>query len=251
MRTVSDHEVRELQVRGSARLSAFVRGQIGNRDDRVTNVTRSSRDLAGSLREGGRQFTTAFAAVLALLLLVSSRDLIIHGIPAIGQFSAMPDSPSVFLQTWWSGWRHAGLGSPGAQPTGDGILGVLGFVFLGAMGLMRTVLILGTIPIGALGAWRLAKPIGSARASVACFAVYLAIPVPYNALARGSWSGLLVYALAPWMLLASGGPAGPPRSVPPARHPTSRPPPPRSAPPCPSCWGSASGWPSSPRSSPS
>ena len=31
MRTVSDHEVRELQVGGSARLSAFVRGQIGNR----------------------------------------------------------------------------------------------------------------------------------------------------------------------------------------------------------------------------
>lgn len=226
MRTVSDHEVRELQVRGSARLSAFIRGQIGsNRDDRVTSVTRSSRDLAGSLREGGRQLTVAFAALLGVLLVVSSRDLILHGIPAIGQFSEMPSSPSVFLQTWWSGWRHAGLGSPGAQPTGDGLLGVLGYLFLGALGLLRTVLILGTVPIGALGAWRLARPIGSARASVASFAVYLAIPVPYNAIAEGSWSGLLVYALSPWLLLALGrasgaAPFGPANAAPdePAAH---------------------------------
>lgn len=209
MRTVSDHEVRELQVGGSARLSAFVRGQIGNRrEDRVTSVTRSSRDFAGAVRDGGRQFTTAFAAVLALLLIVSSRDLILDGIPAIGQFAKMPSSPSVFVQTWWSGWRHAGLGSPGAQPTGDGLLGVLGYLFLGALGLLRTVLILGTVPVGAVGAWRLAKPIGSARASVASFAVYLAIPVPYNAIAEGSWSGLLVYALSPWLLLALGRASG-------------------------------------------
>jgi GT2 family glycosyltransferase len=208
MRTVSDREVRELQVRGSARLSAFIRGQIGNRDDRVTTVRRSSRDVAGSLREGGRQLTTAFAAVLGVLLLVSSRDLIFDGIPAIGQFARMPSSPSVFTETWWSGWRHAGLGSAGAQPTGDGLLGVLGYLFLGALGLLRTVLILGTVPVGALGAWRLAKPIGSTRASVASFAVYLAIPVPYNAIAEGSWSGLLVYALAPWLLLALGRASG-------------------------------------------
>ena len=46
-RAVSDHEVRELQVRGSARFSAFLRGQIGSRDDRVTTdgsiVPRSRR----------------------------------------------------------------------------------------------------------------------------------------------------------------------------------------------------------------
>ena len=43
---------------------------------------------------------------------------------------------------------------------------------------------------------------------MASFAVYLAIPVPYNALASGSWSGLLVYALSPWMLLALGRASG-------------------------------------------
>ncbi|MEO6988228.1 MAG: hypothetical protein ABI239_06230, partial [Aquihabitans sp.] len=80
--------------------------------------------------------------------------------------------------------------------------------FFGATGVLRTVLIVGTIPIGAVGAWRMARPIGSVRASVAAFAVYLAIPVPYNAMARGSWSGLLIYAAAPWLLLAMGRASG-------------------------------------------
>ena len=146
--------------------------------------------------------------MLALLLIISSRDLFTQGIPAIGEFSRFPDGPGDLIAAWWSGWRTAGLGSAGSQPTGDALVGVLGYLFLGATGLLRTVLIVGMIPLGAIGAWRLAKPLGSSRASVTAFAVYLAIPVPYNALARGSWSGLLVYAFSPWMLLALGRASG-------------------------------------------
>lgn len=207
-RTVSDREVRSLQVGGSARLSAFLRGQVGTRDDRVTTVAQSTRDVAGALREGSRQFTSGFAVLLGILLLIGSRDLLFGGIPAIGEFARMPAGPGDLLSSWWSGWRRAGLGSAGSQPTGTWVLGVLGYVAIGAMGVLRTVLILATLPIGAIGAWRLAKPIGSARASVTAFAVYLAIPIPYNAIARGSWSGLLVYALSPWMLLALGRASG-------------------------------------------
>ena len=226
-RTVADREVRDLQVRGSARLSAFVRARLHGRDERVSSVSRSSRDLAGAVRDGSRQLTVAFAVVLVVLVLLSSRDLILHGVPAIGQFSRFPDSPGTLLSAWWSGWRRAGLGSPGAQPTGDLVVGSLGYLLFGATGLLRTLLIIGTVPIGALGAWRLAKPIGSRRASVASLALYLAIPVPYNALASGSWGGLLVYAVAPWLLLALGrasgaapfGPAGADPSEPAAQLP--------------------------------
>ncbi|MEJ7583090.1 MAG: hypothetical protein WKF43_03190, partial [Acidimicrobiales bacterium] len=49
--------------------------------------------------------------------------------------------------------------------------------------------------------WRLARPVGSLRAWVASLVVYAAIPVPYNALARGSWGGLVLYAVSPWLLL--------------------------------------------------
>ncbi|MBA3281872.1 MAG: glycosyltransferase family 2 protein [Acidimicrobiia bacterium] len=208
VRRVRDKEIRALQGRGSARLNSFLRGQFGDREDRVTTFARSSRDIAGAMRDGSRQLTGTFAIVLAVLLVVSSRGLVFGGIPAIGEFARFPNDPQSLTQAWWSGWRRAGLGAEGAQPTGYGLLGVLGYLSFGAMGLLRSVLVIGAIPVGALGAWQLARPIGSARSSVAAFAVYLALPVPYNALARGSWSGLLLYAASPWILLAMGRATG-------------------------------------------
>ncbi|CAN5911684.1 glycosyltransferase [soil metagenome] len=208
LRRVKDREIRGLQVRGSARFSGFLRGQFGDREDRVATFARSSRDLVGALRDSSRQLAGAFAVLLALFLLVSSRGLLFDGIPAIGELARFPDHPRDFLGAWWSGWYRAGLGGPGAQPAGYGLLGLAGYGTFGAMGFLRAVLILGTIPVGAFGAWRLARPIASTRASVAAFAVYLAIPVPYNALARGSWSGLAVYAASPWLLLVLGRASG-------------------------------------------
>jgi GT2 family glycosyltransferase len=218
-RQVGDGEVRDLQVRGSARITAFFRGQIGRRDDRVTSAARSSRDVAAAFRQGTRQFTGTLAIVLMVLLVIGSRGLLFGRLPVIGEMARFPASPRPLAEAWWSGWRRSGLGAGAAQPTGFAILAVLGYLFFGAMGLLRSVLILGAIPMGAMGAWRLAKPIGSARASVTAFAVYLAIPVPYNALARGSWSGLLLYAISPWLLLSLGratgaAPFGPKGAIP-------------------------------------
>ena len=208
VRRVPDKEIRAMQVRGSARINIFTRGQLRDQNQRIGGLTRSSRDIAGSMRDSSRQFAGAFAVLLTLILVVSSRGLIFDGIPAIGEFSLFPGAPRTMYDAWWSGWRPAGLGEAGPQPTGYGLLTVASYLFFGATGVLRTVLIVGTIPIGAIGAWRMARPIGSVRASVAAFAVYLAIPVPYNALARGSWSGLLVYAAAPWLLLAMGRASG-------------------------------------------
>lgn len=208
VRRVRDKEIRALQMRGNARLGSFVRGQFGDREDRVTTFARSSRDIAGAVRDGSRQLTGTFAIILGVLLVISSRDLVLGGIPAIGEFAPFPDDPYALVEAWWSGWRRAGLGGEAAQPTGYGLLGVLGYLSFGATGLLRSLLIIGAIPVGALGAWRLARPIGSAHASVTAFAVYLALPVPYNALARGSWSGLTLYAVSPWVLLAMGRASG-------------------------------------------
>jgi len=208
VRRVRDKEVRSLQLRGSARVSAALRSQFGDRDDRVNTIARSSRDIVGAMRDGTRQLTGTFAVLLGVLVVLGSRELVLDGIPPIGEFARFPAEPSDLVDAWWSGWRRAGLGAEGAQPTGYGIVGIAGYVAFGAMGLLRSVLILGAVPLGAIGAWRLARPIGSARASVAAFAVYLALPVPYNALARGSWSGLLLYAASPWLLLSMGRASG-------------------------------------------
>lgn len=208
VRRVKDKEIRDLQVRGSARFNAFVRGQFRGNDDRVATFSRSSRDVVGAMRDGSRQLTGAFALLLVIILVVSSRGLVLDGIPAIGELSRFPDGAGTIFSRFWSGWRPGGLGDAGSQPTAFGLLGLLSYGFFGANGILRAVLIIGTIPVGAIGAWRLARPIGSARASVASFAVYLALPVPYNALARGSWSGLLLYAASPWLLLLLGRASG-------------------------------------------
>ena len=68
------------------------------------------------------------------------------------------------------------------------------------MGLLRTLLTVGLVPLGALGAYRLARPVGSRYAQIAALLVYVTIPVPYNALAEGRWGVLALYAAAPPLL---------------------------------------------------
>ena len=112
-----------------------------------------------------------------------------------------------------------GLGVPKTPiPTLQGALAVLGYLFFGAMGLLRTVVVLGALPLGALGMWRLARPIGSRRARIVALVVYACIPVGFNAIAEGRWTGLVIYGFAPWMVnqlakgsrLAPFGPVGDP-----------------------------------------
>ncbi len=200
-RTVGDSEVRELQVRGSARLTAFLRGQLGGTDDRLAVMSRTGRQLAGGLRPRSGRAVLVTGAVVVLLVALGTRNLVLRPIPAVGELAAFPDSPTALWRGWTSGWWPAGLGSTAPAPTGLGLLGGAGWLMAGATGLLRKVLILGLLPVGALGAWRLARPLGSLRSAVAALVVYAAIPVPYNALARGGWGGLALYAAAPWLLL--------------------------------------------------
>jgi hypothetical protein len=80
------------------------------------------------------------------------------------------------------------------------VLGVLGVLFLGHMGMLAKVLVLGAWPVAALGAWRLSRPLESTLARLSAVIAYLAVPLPYNSLARGRWTGLLAYAAMPWVL---------------------------------------------------
>jgi hypothetical protein len=141
-----------------------------------------------------------------VLLAVGSRQLLTGGIPAVGGFVAFPTHPSTLVHQWLSGFRPVGLGSEMPAPTLLGALGALGYVFFGAMGLLRTVVIVGALPLGALGIWRLARPIGSRRARIVALLVYVCIPVGFNAMAVGRWTGLVMYGFTPWMVnqLAKG-----------------------------------------------
>lgn len=215
-RAVPDQDVRRLQVRGSARTSAFLRGQIGSGEDRLGSVTASGRDLVTNLRSASARSSLVAWVLVILLIGLGSRSLITDGIPAIGDFASYPTHPSTLLHEWLSGYRDVGLGSVSPAPTLLAAVGGLGYLFFGAMSLLRTVLILGALPLGVIGIWRMARPLGSRRARIVALVVYASVPVGFNAVAQGRWTGLVMYGLAPWMFnqllkgsgLAPFGPVG-------------------------------------------
>lgn len=196
-RVVPDREMRRFMVRGSARFRQFARGQIGGGEDRLTGWARSGRDAAGALRTGSMRNSAVVWSVVAFVLLAGSRHLITRGIPAIGELVPFRSSAVDLLREWASGWRTAGLGAEAPAPTAFGLGGILGLVSFGSMGLLRTVLTLGMLPLGALTIHRLAAPIGSRHAQLAALIVYVCNPLPYNALANGRWGALALYAGLP------------------------------------------------------
>lgn len=201
IRTVRDREVRELQVRGSARLTAFLRGQIGSSDDRLGALAETGRDMSSALRAPLTRVAVGAAAAVFLLMFIGSRNLVFQPLPAVGDLNAFPDSAVDLLRTHLSGWRTTSGGGTGPSPTGNGFFGLMGLVTFGSMGLARKIVILGLLPAGPFGVWRLSRPIGSIRAAAVAVVVYGSLPLAYNALADGSWAGLAAYAVVPWIVL--------------------------------------------------
>ncbi len=103
--------------------------------------------------------------------------------PPSASWCRFGDHPSQMVAEWASGWRHVGLGQAVAAPTIVGLLGGLGALLVGA-DLLRTLLTVGLIPVGIVGAHRLLRPVGLQRVQVVAALAYAAAPIPYNALAQ-------------------------------------------------------------------
>ena len=68
------------------------------------------------------------------------------------------------------------------------------------MGLVQKVLLLGCIPLGAVGLSRFMRPwsrLGHGWWPTIC---YLGLPLPYAALGAGRWDGLVAYAALPFIV---------------------------------------------------
>jgi len=194
IRRVPDSEVHAFQSRGSARLIGFMRHRIVR-----SEAAAGGRELMSNLRDARSATPFIVWALMLVFLIAGGRELILHGVPAVGDFVRFL-SPSQMLERWTSGYQSVGLGSSDPAPTGFGVLGALGYLFLGAVGLLRGVLILGLWPLGVLGMWRLSRPVTSQRARLLSAVVYLIVPVAANAMAQGSWGTLALYALLPWVV---------------------------------------------------
>ncbi|MGA2836316.1 MAG: glycosyltransferase family 2 protein [Acidimicrobiales bacterium] len=216
-RRVGDKEIRLLQVRGSARLTAYMRrvfqfGFHGAHADELAAaeaigptvpVEEAAEAEAGAEQtEAGRVSGQARLAVwltATLIVVIGSRGVLTGRLPAVGQFTPFP-SWSATLSQFFTGWHPSGVGTTAPAAPALGIAGVLGTVLIGSMGLTQKVLVFGCLPVGVWGAVRLLRPFGSQRASLVSGLAYLAMALPYDALALGRWGALVVYAGAPWVL---------------------------------------------------
>ena len=202
-RVIGDSEIRRLQVHGSARIRNVLRAHFGPESE-----AQSWRDVgrrsAQTYRSGLWRLPVAAWGVVAVILLIGSRGLIGSHLPQVGTLPVTSGGISHWWQLWTTGWRPDGLGSAAPAPPALALLSVGGTILLGHNGLLAQLLVLGPLVLGPLGAYRAARVLGSPLARVAALIVYAAVPVPYNALAGGRWSGLLVYAAAPWLLAGLG-----------------------------------------------
>lgn len=208
-RRLSDAEVRRFQLHGSARLTAYVRravthglqvAHIGGEAELRELESEAGRAEADrrrrSIGPSGRLLAVVAAA---LVLLVGTRQVLGPGFPYVGWLLPLPP-PGQLLHRFVSSWQPTGVGTTDPASPATVVLGVLGSLLGGSTALLQKVLVLGCLPVGALGTARLVRPFGSPWASTASTLAYLAVPVAYDGLALGRWDTLLVYAAAPWVL---------------------------------------------------
>ncbi len=200
-RRVPDSEVRRLQMGGSARLVAFLRGQIGrDMDDRLSAFGASSRNFTGSFATTSRRVEMSFWVATFAVVAFGSRLLLLGTIGSFGELATFPARPWTLLDMWHSSHNVAGGGSDAAVATVFALLGAAGTLLVGSISLLRRALLIVPLITGGVGAHRLLGADGSRRARLVATIAYMAMPLPYNAIARGRVGGLVVWAAAPWVL---------------------------------------------------
>lgn len=192
LRRVPEREVLGLQIRGSARLRGFLRSRETSTFVGVDSNIRRWKDS-----------TTApvmvWLGVLAAVL-IGSRQFISGGVPAVGEFLPIPDSPRDLLASFTSGWNPNGFGATSPNPTGWATLSGLSVVTLFRMGALHTAFVIGLVIVGLIGVWKLATVFPSGRARIAALVVYAASPLVVGAMSTGRLTVLVAYASSPWIV---------------------------------------------------
>lgn len=192
-RVIPESEVRALQVRGSARLAAYLRRRA--REAGRAEALSSSREGESFVRE-----RTSVALWLSLIgvTIVGGRSLLAHGPTVVGQFAPLAGGARQFMSLYTSGWWVAGFGKAAAAPTGIALAAVASLASLGRTGLLHTLAIIGLPFVGYVGVWQFASIFVTRRARVVATVTYAAVPLPYAAMSIGRWGVLMAYAVLPW-----------------------------------------------------
>lgn len=198
LRAVSDAEIHDLQVQGSARVVSFLRARRARRD-----AKRLENRIAAAEREKRARTTLAVFAFLGAVFVVGVRRLVVDGVTFVGQFVPFTESWRSLGAAYRLGWWPGGFGSATPAPTGTALVGVATFFSFGNPAAVRTAAVVGLGVVGVVGMWWFGRDVTqSARARAGGTLAYAMVPLHYEAVATGRWSVLAAYAAVPWVLLA-------------------------------------------------
>jgi GT2 family glycosyltransferase len=189
------------QLTGSVGLAFSEDSDFDELDDlgRRSGRDRYGRRVRVAPLSTGRQRALALAIAFVIVVL-GTRELLFGSLPLLGQLAPLP-SWSTTWHHFVSGWQSAGVGTTAPASPAFGVLGITGTILFGAMGTLQRVLLLGCIPVGAVGVSRFMRPLVSPRARVVAIICYLGLPLAYGALGTGRWDGLVAYAAFPFIAL--------------------------------------------------
>jgi GT2 family glycosyltransferase len=193
-RAVKDSEVRALQMRGSARINAYLR-----RRSRLSGIADAQYSAQTGDKSVSRRSVFALWLTVIALLAIGSRSLFFDGVASVGQFVHFGAGARDIWSAVTSGWWSASFGHEIALPTGMWMVSLASVITFGKMELLRTLIIIGLPLIGYLGAWRFSSVYLVRSGRIAATVMYAAVPLPYAAIASGRWGALTTYALLPWV----------------------------------------------------
>ncbi len=199
LRRVAASEIAKLQVKGSARITRFIRHRRAVASIEIASlVDTKKRWKQSSTRTAGTTLLAVF-----FLIIFGSRQIIADSSRAIGEMLPFENgsltSGSLF-SSFLSGWWSSGFGEASANPTGIGLVSLGSFLLFGNLALVQTLMIVGSLFVGLFGMWRLCGAFANTRVRLAGAVVYAALPLSFEAISRGRLSALLCIAAAPWLL---------------------------------------------------
>ena len=198
VRRVPASDISKMQVKGSARITKFIRHRRALESLSISSEAKSQKLWRqSSTREAGFALLVIF-----LLIVIGSRGIILGGSRTVGEFLPFEggaNSAGSLMRMFRSGWWSSGFGEAAANPTGLGLLALGGFFVLGNLALLETLMIVGSLFVGFFGMWRLCGSFYNTRARLVGATVYVALPLSYDVIARGRFSALLTVAALPWV----------------------------------------------------
>ena len=198
LRRVAASEIAKLQVRGSARLTRFLRHRIAMASQEIA----SSIDAKKRWKQSSTRTAGIVLSVFVVLVILGSRKIIADSTQVVGEmlpFDVGSASPGSIFSSFLSGWWSSGFGEASANPTALGLVALGSIVTFGSLALLQTLMIIGAIFIGLIGMWRLCGAFANTRVRLVGAVIYAALPLSFDAIGRGRFSALLCIATMPWV----------------------------------------------------